>query len=274
MEFTKMHGLGNDFVVIHTKELPTEASRLAERMCDRHFGVGADGMVFILPAEKGDCAMRIINADGSEAEQCGNAVRCVARYYHERIASALQTELTIETLAGMQRVWLEADGSKVRVDMGRPVLEGAAIPTTVQADRVVEYPLKSGERTFRFTGVSMGNPHAVIFVEDAARFPVEAWGPHLEHHPLFPHRTNVEFVTAHSPTELVMRVWERGVGQTFACGTGACASVVAGVLTGRTQRKVTVRLRGGDLQIEWREADDCVYMTGPATFVYEGTWLD
>ncbi|MDR6227170.1 diaminopimelate epimerase [Desmospora profundinema] len=267
-----MHGLGNDFVVVSAAALPTEPEVLAQKVCDRHFGAGADGLVFILPSHTGDCAMRIFNADGSEPEQCGNAVRCVARYYYERISGA-RNEMAVETRAGIQRVWLEAGGTRVRVDMGRPILGGKQIPTTLEGETVVDQPVEADGKSFRFTGVSMGNPHAVIFVEDATRFPVDEWGPRLETHPLFPQKTNVEFVTVHSPSQLDMRVWERGVGQTWACGTGACASVVAGVLTGRTRRNVRVRLKGGDLDIDWREEDGRVYMTGPATVVFEGEWL-
>ncbi|OYD06651.1 diaminopimelate epimerase [Paludifilum halophilum] len=275
MNFTKMHGLGNDFVIVSGEERPPENTPdLARRICDRHFGVGADGLVFILPSESGDFAMRIINADGSEAEQCGNAVRCVSKFFYERMSRA-RRELRVETGAGLQRVWLEPDGEKVRrvrVDMGRPVLEGKAVPTTIDAESVVAYPVEVGERTFSFTAVSMGNPHAVIPVEDAIAFPVEFWGPKLEVHPLFPHQTNVEFVSFRSRSELDMRVWERGVGRTMACGSGACASAVASALTGRTDRRVTVHLQGGDLEIDWNEKDDRVYMTGPAETVFEGKW--
>lgn len=272
MKFTKMHGLGNDFVVVAASALPNKPDQLAQRVCHRHFGVGADGLVFILPAENGDCTMRIFNADGSEAEQCGNAVRCVARYYYDRISNA-RRELTVETCAGLQRVWLEQDQS-VRVDMGRPILEGRAIPTAIDSDVVVDQPVEVKGETFRFTAVSMGNPHAVIFVEDAVRFPVEIWGPLLEIHPFFPKKTNVEFVTVQSPTELDMRVWERGVGQTLACGTGACASVVAAVLAGRANRRARVHLKGGDLEIDWRQADNRVYMTGGAEVVFTGEWQE
>lgn len=270
MKFTKMHGLGNDFVVVAAATLPEGTAELAQAVCDRHLGVGADGLVFILPAESGDCAMRIFNADGSEAEQCGNAVRCVARYYFERISKA-RRELVVETRAGLQRVWLENDGL-VRVDMGYPILEGKAIPTTLDEDTVVDQQVEVKGETFHITAVSMGNPHAVIFVEDAAHFPVEEWGPLLETHSLFPQKTNVEFVTVHSPSELEMRVWERGVGQTLACGTGACASVVAAVLTGRANRTARVHLKGGDLDIDWRPADNRVYMTGGAEVVFEGEY--
>lgn len=273
--FTKMHGLGNDFVVVSRSALPEDASKMARALCDRHFGVGADGLVFVLPSDEGDVAMRIFNADGTEAEQCGNAVRCVARYFFERI-SGDERELTIETRAGLQRVWLETSGGQVvavRVDMGRPILQGRKIPTTIDREKVVEEPVDVDGTRFRFTAVSLGNPHAVIQVEDAPSFPVEVWGPRLEIHPLFPQRTNVEFVTVRSPREIDMRVWERGVGQTMACGSGACAAVVASALAGKAEREAIVHLLGGDLHITWDEESDRVFMTGPAEYVFEGEWL-
>lgn len=275
IRFTKMQGLGNDFIVISSQALPDGVKELAERLCDRHFGVGADGLVYILPSEKGDFRMRILNRDGSEAEQCGNAVRCVAKYYYERISNA-KKELLIETQAGLQRVWVEADGQTVRrvcVDMGKPILKGERIPVKVNESQVVAHPIEVEGETFHFTAVSMGNPHAVIFVDDAARFPLKTWGLRLESHPLFPNRVNVEIVTVTSREELQMRVWERGVGETLACGTGACASVVAAVLNGKTGRRVLVRLKGGDLEIEWKENDQRIYMTGVAENVFEGEWI-
>lgn len=276
MKFTKMHGLGNDFIVVAgEKQLPKNSSELARRICNRHFGVGGDGLVFILPSEKGDVRMRIINSDGSEAEQCGNAVRCVAWYCYERFQFGTG-KLAIETQAGLQYVELPGTGTNtdlIRVDMGKPRLAGKEIPTAVEGETVVEHPVKLGEKTFFVTGVSMGNPHGVIFVEDADTFPVEVWGPKLEQHPFFPEKANVEFVTLRSPHELDMRVWERGVGRTMACGTGACAALVASVLTGKTDRQATVHLQGGVLEIEWSKQDDHVYMTGPAKAVFEGEWL-
>ncbi|WP_124727679.1 diaminopimelate epimerase [Staphylospora marina] len=276
MKFTKMHGLGNDFVVVRTERTPDprEAGKWAVRLCDRHTGIGADGLVVIAPSQTADVAMRIFNSDGSEAEQCGNAVRCVARYAAERIVG-LKECLTVETRVGPQTVWTETkDGRvrRIRVDMGEPVLEPARIPVRMEGARAVEREIAVGDRTFFFTAVSMGNPHMVIEVEDAVSFPVDTWGPLLETHEWFPARTNVEFVTFHSPEEVTMRVWERGVGQTMACGSGACAVVVAGVLTGRSRRRALVHLKGGDLWIEWNERDGHVYMTGPAEFVFEGEW--
>ncbi len=274
--FAKMHGLGNDFVVVSRSALPEDASERARTICHRHFGVGADGLVFVLPSKKGDVAMRIFNPDGTEAEQCGNAVRCVARYFFERIAGD-QRELTVETRAGLQRVRLETSGGQVvavEVDMGRPILQGRKIPTAIDREKVVEELLEVEGTLFRFTAVSMGNPHAVIPVEDAPSFPVEEWGPRLEVHPVFPQKANVEFITVRSPREIEMRVWERGVGQTLACGSGACAAVVASALVGKGEREATVRLLGGDLHIRWDEATDHVFMTGPAEWVFEGKWFE
>lgn len=275
MEFTKMHGLGNDFVVIAgEQELPKDASELALSLCNRYFGIGADGLVYILPSEKADFRMRIINSDGSEAEQCGNAIRCVAKYVYDNGLTDKQ-DITIETLgAGVQQVQLtieHGEVARVRVDMGEPVLEGLKVPTTVDANPVVNYPIKVDGREFAFTAVSMGNPHCVIYVDDAASFDLAAWGPKLETHPMFPRKINVEFVTVHSRTHTDMRVWERGAGPTLACGTGACATVVSSVLNGLTDRQATVSLKGGDLLIEWSESDNHVYMTGPAAVVFKGS---
>jgi diaminopimelate epimerase len=275
MEFVKMHGLGNDFIVVAgERELPADASELAVRLCDRHFGIGADGLVYILPSERADFRMRIINSDGSEAEQCGNAIRCVAKYVYDR-GLAASDAVTIETLgAGVQRLHITADGGKavkVRVDMGEPILSGLAVPTTIDLSPVIDHPIEADGREFRFTAVSMGNPHCVIFVEDAAAFDLHRWGPLLETHPLFPRKTNVEFVTVRSRSHAVMRVWERGAGPTLACGTGACATLVASVLGGLTDRTATVSLAGGDLLVEWSEEDNHVYMTGPAAEVFSGT---
>lgn len=275
MNFTKMNGLGNDFVVIAgEQQLPDNAAELAINLCNRFFGIGADGLVYILPSEIADFRMRIINSDGSEAEQCGNAIRCVAKYVYDNGLTDKE-EITIETLgAGAQKVQLTVQDGKVatvRVDMGQPILNGLQIPTTVDAERVIEHPIEVDGREFRFTAVSMGNPHCVIYVDDAINFDLGTWGPKLETHPLFPRKVNVEFVTVNSRTHTDMRVWERGAGPTLACGTGACATVVASVLTGATDRTATVSLKGGDLLIEWNELDNHVYMTGPAAESFRGT---
>jgi diaminopimelate epimerase len=275
MEFTKMHGLGNDFIVVAGEpKLPDNAAALAIELCNRFFGIGADGLVYILPSEKADFMMRIMNSDGSEAEQCGNAIRCVSKYVYDH-GMTDKEEITIETIgAGVQKVQLSVQDGKVatvRVDMGQPILKGTQVPTTIDQDVVLGHPIEVDGREFRFTAVSMGNPHCVIYVDDAVNFDLQAWGPKLETHPLFPRKINVEFVTVKSRDYADMRVWERGAGPTLACGTGACATLVSSVLNGLTDRKATVSLKGGDLYIEWNEEDNHVYMTGPAQEVYHGT---
>lgn len=274
MEFTKMHGLGNDFLVFYgEQQLPDNVSELAIRWCDRYFGVGGDGLVFILPSEKADFKMRIINSDGTEAEQCGNAIRCVAKYvYDHRLVD--KASVTIETLgAGVQQVTLQVeDGAvkTVRVDMGEPILDGLAVPTTLDQHPVLNQPIETSGREFTFTAVSMGNPHCVIYVDDAPNFDLATWGPKLEVHPFFPRKINVEFATVTNRQRVEMRVWERGAGPTLACGTGACATLVSSALNGLTDRAAWIGLKGGDLFIEWDERDNHVYMTGPAEAVYEG----
>lgn len=278
MEFTKMHGLGNDFIVIYgEKALPDNAAELALKWCDRYFGIGADGLVYILPSEKADFHMRIINSDGSEAEQCGNAIRCVAKYVYDH-GYVSSEQITIETLgAGVQPVTIHVDNglaATVTVDMGEPVLDGLSVPTTIDANPVVDAPIEADGRQFRFTAVSMGNPHCVIYVDDAVNFDLATWGPKLEVHPVFPKKVNVEFATVKDRGTVDMRVWERGAGPTLACGTGACATLVSSVLNGLTDRSASIRLKGGDLFIEWSEKDNHVYMTGPAAVVYTGSVQD
>ncbi|TJY43263.1 diaminopimelate epimerase [Cohnella pontilimi] len=275
MKFTKMHGLGNDFIVVYgERELPAGAADLAVRLCNRYFGIGADGLVYILPSERADFRMRIINSDGSEAEQCGNAIRCVAKYVYDNGLTD-KTELTIETLgAGVQPLVLQTEGgnvSQVTVDMGEPILSGLDVPTTIDANPVIGQSVEVDGRSFKFTAVSMGNPHCVIYVDDAVGFELAAWGPKLEKHPLFPRKINVEFAKVNSRSQVDMRVWERGAGPTLACGTGACATLVSSVLNGLTDRKAVISLAGGDLQIEWKEENNRVYMTGPAAMVFKGT---
>ncbi|PZE22530.1 diaminopimelate epimerase [Paenibacillus xerothermodurans] len=276
MNFTKMHGLGNDFIVVSEEhELPANAGELASRLCSRFFGIGADGLVYILPSTNADYKMRIINSDGTESEQCGNAIRCAAKYIYEHgMVDPARTEITIETIgAGSQQVQLtvaEGGVTAVRVDMGEPILQGRLIPTTVDQEPVLNHPIEVDGREFRFTAVSMGNPHCVIYVEDAASFDLGRWGPKLEVHPLFPRRVNVEFASVKSPGAIEMRVWERGAGPTLACGTGACATLVSSVLNGLTDRAAVVSLKGGDLFIEWDETDNHLYMTGPAVEVFSG----
>jgi len=267
LKFTKMHGLGNDFIVVNGLEenYPNLADRAA-KLCDRRFGIGCDQLLVIRPSERADFKMDIYNNDGSQVEMCGNGIRCVAQYLVDYGAST-KTELAIETLAGIIRPRL-VDGL-VEVDMGEPVLDGKEIPTTLEG-KILDRPLTVEGQNLEITCVSMGNPHCVIFVEDVAKAPVTTLGPVLERHPLFPKRINVEFIQVLGPAELKMRVWERGAGETLACGTGACASLVAAVLTGRAQREATLHLKGGDLKIRWSEKNNRVYMTGPGQEVYSG----
>lgn len=277
MQFTKMHGLGNDYVYVDCvrQKPPADPAALARAVSDRHFGIGSDGLILICPSEKADARMRMFNSDGSESEMCGNGVRCVAKFVHDH-GIATKPRLTIETGRGVLTLDLEVKGGKVervRVNMGEPILESAKIPTTLPGDPPVNAALTLNDPwPWEVTCVSMGNPHAVIYSPDTSKVELERVGPLLEHAPVFPRRTNVHFVTVHSPNEVTMRTWERGSGVTLACGTGACSVCVAGVLTGRTGRKLLAHLPGGDLELEWSEADNCVYMTGPATEVFTGEW--
>jgi len=274
MKFTKMHGAGNDYVYIDGfAETISDPAALAIKVSDRHFGVGSDGLILILPSEVADVRMRMFNADGSEAEMCGNGVRCVAKYARDH-GLVNGDEIRVETGAGVLPLQLAfaAGGmvERVRVNMGMPRLMAGEIPTTLAVDgMVVNLPLEVLDRTFEVTCVSMGNPHCVIYVDDVDTFPVATYGPVIENHPAFPKRINVEFVEIVSPTEVRQRTWERGAGETLACGTGASAVTVAGVLTGRTERNLTNRLRGGDLFLEWCEAGE-VLLTGPAVEVFSG----
>ncbi len=275
MRFVKVHGLGNDFVLVNMLEerLATlNKAELAVKVCDRHFGVGADGLVFIdKPGQGADIAMQIINSDGSEAEMCGNAIRCVAKYAYER-GLVKSTVMRVETAAGVMVPELVLENGFVRavkVDMGEPKLERGKIPMEGPPGRVVNEPLSSGDEMFYVTAVSMGNPHCVIFVPDVDAVKLETVGPRLENHPSFPRKTNVEFVQVLNNGEVRMRVWERGAGPTLACGTGACAAAVASHLNGHTGKKVKVHLYAGALEIEWA-GDGHVYMTGPAEEVFTG----
>ncbi|MBV8268493.1 MAG: diaminopimelate epimerase [Planctomycetaceae bacterium] len=276
MKFTKMHGIGNDYVYVSTfdQEAPVDPARLAIAMSDRHFGIGSDGLILIGPSERADARMRMFNADGSESEMCGNGVRCVAKYIHDH-GIAPRPRVTVETGRGVLTLDLELEAGRarrVRVDMGVPILRGVDIPTTLPGDPPVDLPVRVEGHSLAVTAVSMGNPHAVAFVEDVAHFPVEALGPALEHHPAFPRRVNAHFVEVLGPGEVRMRTWERGSGITLACGTGACAVVVAGVLTGRTGPNVLAHLPGGDLELEWPGIGQSVFMTGPAAEVFSGEW--
>jgi diaminopimelate epimerase len=277
MKFSKWHGLGNDFVIINGfEETITDFRQAAIEICDRHFGIGADGLVAVLPSAVADFAMRIFNADGSEAEMCGNVTRCVARYVFES-GMTDQRKITLETKAGMIRpeLILSARGEveKVTVDMGQPRLRPEEIPMTVDsAEPVVSWPLTVNNKNYYVTCVSMGNPHTILFVEDVLAVDLPVLGSAIETAAVFPRKTNVEFVQVVNREHLKMRVWERGAGVTLACGTGACATLVAAVLNGKADRRATIELEGGELFIEWKE-NNHVYMSGPATEVFRGCYI-
>jgi diaminopimelate epimerase len=276
MRFTKMHGAGNDYVYVDcfAEPVPANIPELACRISDRRFGVGGDGLILIRPSERADARMQMFNADGSEAEMCGNGIRCVAKYVYDH-GICRRDQLRIETGRGVLDLTVEVSGGlvqRVRVDMGEPILEAARIPTTLPGSPVVEAPLTVAGRTLSATAVSMGNPHCVIFVDQATDELVLGLGPKIETDPHFPARVNVEFIEVLGPGEVRQRTWERGSGETWACGTGASAVCVAGVLTGRTARRIVNHLRGGDLELFWNETDNHLYMTGPATEVFTGDW--
>ena len=288
MRFTKMHGAGNDYVYVDcfNEKVPQTQSlpQLARRISDRHFGVGGDGLILIHPSDVADARMQMFNADGSEAEMCGNGIRCVAKYVYDH-GLAKSQNLRIETAAGILRLDLEVvDGlaRQITVDMGEPILEPHLIPTTLRANDasndanstkpVVDAPLSIGGKDLALTCVSMGNPHCITYVERLSDEWVLGWGPEIEHDPHFPNRVNAEFVEIISPGEIRMRVWERGSGETRACGTGACAVCVAGVLSGRSEREILAHLPGGDLRLVWGEDTNHVFMTGPAEEVFCGDW--
>lgn len=275
MKFTKMHGTGNDYIyvngLVETIENPAE---FAIQYSDRHKGIGSDGLVMILASETCDFRMRMFNADGSESEMCGNASRCIGKYVYDK-GLTNKTTLTLETLAGVKalQLFIGADQKveKVTVDMGEPILDAALIPVTSDKNKVINEPLTfSPEIRYNITTVSMGNPHAVIFTTDILQLDLPKIGPVIENATIFPRRTNTEFIEVLTNNHVKMRVWERGSGETMACGTGACASVVAGVLNGLISRRTTVELLGGELTIEWKEEDNHVYLTGGATTVFEG----
>ena len=273
MRFTKLHGAGNDFVLVDTRsEGERDWPRFARSVCDRHFGVGGDGVLLVRGSPGKDLEMVMYNPDGSSAEMCGNGIRCVGKYVYDH-GLARDNPLKIDTDSGLKVLFLELEDSsvaRVTVDMGEPILDGRQIPLATPG-QMIDQPLTVDGVSYQVTCVSMGNPHCVTFVEDVEPLALETLGPKFEHHPLFPDRVNTEFIQVVSPTELNMRVWERGSGETWACGTGACAAAVAAMLTNRTERQVSVHLRGGDLDIEWRTADGHVYMTGAAEEVFEGT---
>ncbi|MCC6422748.1 MAG: diaminopimelate epimerase [Phycisphaerales bacterium] len=281
MKFTKMHGIGNDYVYISGFEQPVvDPAGLAKRVADRHFGIGGDGLILILPSETADVRMRMFNADGSESEMCGNGVRCVAKYAYDH-GLTKNNPMTVQTGRGVLKLNLEIDRGKVRlvtVNMGQPILELAKIPvdaskllpSTLDHSHRLNLPDAPADAVF----VSMGNPHAVIFVPDVQAIDLTRLGPLVENHGAFPRRINAHWVQVVNRNEIIMRTWERGSGITLACGTGACAVAVAGVLTNRTDRKITAHLPGGDLKLEWNKTDNNVHMTGPATEVFSGIWLE
>lgn len=273
MKFTKMHGLGNDFILVdeRTQTINANFVSLAKKLCDRHEGIGADGLIRVLPSAKGDFKMEIINSDGSIPEMCGNGIRCFAKFVFDNEVNP-KSEYKIETGAGVLTPSLEIENGKVvgvTVDMGEPILTAAKIPM-VGYDSHLNQKITAGGVAYTFTAVSMGNPHIVIFDADLPRVELASVGPLLEHHAAFPARTNVHFVNVASPTEIRVRHWERGAGETRACGTGACACVVAGSLTGRTERNALVHVPGGTLKIHWDENTNHVFMQGAAESVYQG----
>ena len=273
LKFAKMQGLGNDYIYVNCMDsCPENPSELAKCLSDRHFGIGSDGLILIMPSKVADFRMRMFNSDGSEAEMCGNGSRCVGKFvYDHRLTD--KKEITLETLAGIKILEFTVNDGKVslvRIDMGEPVLAPADIPVKSSKERFVSEPVTIKDRTFNVTCVSMGNPHAVSYVDNVESFPLEVYGPLMEVDELYPRRVNSEFVEVLDRKTLKMRVWERGAGETLACGTGACAVAVASILNGLCERSVTVRLLGGDLMIEWNEQDNHVYMTGPAVTVFNG----
>jgi diaminopimelate epimerase len=271
LDFSKLHGTANDFVYVDARHgLPADPAALATRLCDRHRGIGADGLILLLPSETADCRMRILNPDGSTAEMCGNGIRGFAKFVLDGDL-VRANPLRVETDAGVKTVRAEMAGgrvARVAVDMGAPQWSGRKIPVDADGE-VIERPLEVAGRAWAVTCVSMGNPHCVVFVDDVAALPLAEIGPRFEHHPFFPKRVNTEFIRIASPTRLEMRVWERGAGETMACGTGACAAAAAAARTGRAERRSVVALPGGELEIDWR-ADDHIVMTGDAVEVFHG----
>ena len=275
MKFTKLHGCGNDYVYVNLFEETIEnPAELSIEISDRHFGIGSDGLITIGPSEVADFRMRIYNADGSEAEMCGNGIRCVAKYVYDHKLTD-KTEITVESGAGIKTLKLFVEDGKVaqvRVDMGEPILTPDLIPVVADGEKVIDEEIEVCGKIWKMTCVSMGNPHAVVFVDDVDNFELEKYGPHFENHPRFPKRTNTEFVKVISRNEASMRVWEIGSAETWACGTGTCATAMACILNGLTDNKVLVHLRGGDLTIEYDEETNHVFMTGPATEVFNGEY--
>lgn len=273
MLFTKMHALGNDYLIVENlSSCLVNPADFAKQFCDRHTGIGADGVILVKPSEVADFKMELYNADGTRPQMCGNGIRCFAKYVYEKKVTQKE-ELLIETNAGVRKVrlWIsEKRVKEIQVDMGAPILQSAQIPIVCNQEMVIKEPINIMGKNYLMTGVSMGNPHVVIWVKDVARFPVEEIGPYLEYHPRFPERVNIEFAQVLDRKNVAMRVWERGVGETLACGTGACAVCVAGVLCGLTGDQIRVRLKRGDLAVKWNQPDNRVFLEGDANFIFEG----
>lgn len=275
MKFTKMQGLGNDYVYVNCMEQKLEhASEIAVQVSDRHFGIGSDGLILINSSDVADFEMEMYNADGSRGEMCGNGIRCVGKYVYD-YGLTDKTQISIETLAGIKYLDLLVEDGKVKqvkVNMGSPLLKPEEIPIALEGESVIDEPISVGGTKYRMTGVGMGNPHTVVFMDDVEHLKIEKVGPLFEHHACFPNRVNTEFVKVIDRKHVQMRVWERGSGETLACGTGACAVAVACILNGLTEDDLTVTLLGGDLQIQWDKKENFVYMTGPAEVVFDGEW--
>ena len=273
MKFTKMQGLGNDYVYVNCFEEKIEnPPAVARYVSDRHFGIGSDGLIMINPSEKADFEMEMYNADGSRGEMCGNGIRCVAKYVYD-YGLTDKTQISVETLGGIKYLDLTVEDGKVvlvKVDMGKPELKSDLIPIISENEKVIDEPIEVDGQVYHMTGVSMGNPHTVIYVDDVKNLDLEKIGPKFENHERFPKRINTEFVHCIDRNTVEMRVWERGSGETLACGTGACAVAVASILNNLTDTRVTVKLLGGDLQIEWDQKKNHVFMTGPAKVVFDG----
>ena len=277
MKFTKMHGLGNDYVYVNCfEEKIDNPSAVARFVSDRHFGIGSDGLIMINPSKTADFEMEMYNADGSRGEMCGNGIRCVAKYVYD-YGLTDKTQISVETLGGIKYLDLTVEDGKVslvKVDMGKPELEADLIPIISEREQVIDEPIEVDGKEYHMTGVSMGNPHDVVFMDDIKNLEIEKIGPLFENHERFPNRINTEFVNVIDRHTAQMRVWERGSGETLACGTGACAVAVACILNGLTENTVTVKLLGGDLRIEWDREKNTVYMTGPAEVSFDGVWKE
>lgn len=274
MRFTKMQGIGNDYIYIDCYHNKIDAPvPLALKLSDRHFGVGSDGLILIQPSDVADCKMDMYNADGSRGKMCGNGIRCVGKYVYERNICKKET-LTVETLSGIKSLHLEISNdqvSAIEVNMGEPVFKASEIPVDFPKEQVQNEPVSIGGTSYTITCVSMGNPHCIVYVDDVESLPLEKIGPLFENHPMFPERINTEFVQVIGKNELKMRVWERGSGETLACGTGACAAACASVWNGVADSQVTMHLKGGDLHIRWDRENNQIFMKGPAEFVFDGT---